>query len=143
MQNPFFNKPLLVSGAILFLLGLIQGAIVDQFANPRMALSAHLTAVQCAMAIMIAGIIWPVIDLPPLLEKLSLWAIPVSMYALWLGLSLSAATGASEALPIAGAGYHASAQIEAVVTILVMGSSGLMVIGWALLVLGLLRGKFG
>lgn len=61
------------------------------------------------------------------------------MYKLWLGLKLSAATGASGALPIGGAGYSADRLSEAGVWAIVLGSSGLMTLGWLLFVVGLIR----
>lgn len=139
MAEPRFDKALLVAGATLFLLGLLQGGVVHQFLNPRMALSAHLTAVQSGMALMIAGAVWRAVTLPPALARLCRWAIIISMYALWLGLTLSAATGASASLPIAGAGFAAAPGIEMLISALVLGSSGVMIAGWALLVAGLVR----
>lgn len=139
MAEARFNKALLVAGAVLFLLGLLQGAAVQQFLNPRMALSAHLTAVQSGMALMIAGAVWQAVALPSALARLCRWAIIASMYALWLGLILSAATGASASLPIAGAGFAAAPGMELLVSALVLGSSAAMVLGWGLLVAGLVR----
>ncbi|MEO5708064.1 MAG: hypothetical protein ABIT10_05115 [Alteraurantiacibacter sp.] len=139
MTDPRFNKPLIVAGATLFLLGLLQGAAVQQFLNPRMALSAHLTAVQSGMALMIAGAVWQAVTLPPSLARLCRWALMVSMFALWSGLTLSAMTGASVSLPIAGSGFSATPGMELFVSALVLGSSGVMVLGWGLLVIGLVR----
>ncbi len=104
-----------------------------------MALSAHLTAVQSGMALMIAGVIWSTVLLNTGLEKTSRWAIIVGMYGLWTGLTLSAATGASDALPIAGAGFSADHIVELSVSTIVLTSSALMTVGWLLLVVGLLR----
>ncbi|RXZ64601.1 hydrogenase [Pelagerythrobacter rhizovicinus] len=134
-----FQKSLVVAGAILFLLGLLQGAAVQSFANPRMALSAHLTAVQSGLALMIVGVIWPAVGLNATLLKVACWAVILGMYGLWLGLTLSAATGASDALPIAGAGYKADWLSEASVSAIVLVSSGLMTLGWLLFVVGLIR----
>ena len=134
-----FQKSLVVAGAILFLLGLLQGAAVQSFANPRMALSAHLTAVQSGLALMIVGVIWRAVSLNATLLKVARWAIIIGMYALWLGLTLSAASGASDALPIAGAGYSAERFYEAVVSTTVLVSSGLMTLGWLLFVVGLIH----
>lgn len=132
-------KPLIVSGAVLFLLGLLQGALVQTFLNPRMALSAHLTAVQSGMALMIAGVVWSQVKLPAWLDGAARWAIVVGMYGLWLGLTLSAATGASSALPIAGAGHDAKPFVELVVSAIVLLSSGVMTLGWVLFITGLIR----
>jgi (hydroxyamino)benzene mutase len=135
------QRPLLVAGAILFLLGLLQGGVIQSFTNPRMALSAHLTAVQCGMALMIAGLVWPAVSLSARAGKAAQWGIIFGMYGLWLGLDFSAATGASENLPIAGAGHQAGATTEALASALILGSSGIMILGWLLFTLGLIRSQ--
>jgi (hydroxyamino)benzene mutase len=139
MSSPVFQKSLVVAGAILFLAGLLQGAVIQGFANPRMALSAHLTAVQSGMALMIAGIVWSAVTLSPGLANIARLTVIVGIYSLWLGLTLSAATGASEVLPIAGAGFSAGRVAEQVVSATVLGGSGLMTVGWLLLLVGLIR----
>jgi (hydroxyamino)benzene mutase len=135
------KRSLVVAGAVLFLLGLLQGVLVQSFVNPRMALSAHLTAVQSGMAIMIVGAVWGVVSLGSAVAKASRWTITIGMYGLWLGLTLSATTGAGETLPIAGAGHKASLLAEAVVSAIVLSSSGLMVAGWLLFLVGVIRSR--
>ena len=129
----------ILAGAVLFLFGLIEGALVQTFVNPRMALSAHLTAVQSGMALMIFGVVWRWTDLPALWSRVARWAVTVGMYILWIGLTLSAATGAGESLPISGAGYDAGPVAQSAVSALVLGGSVAMTIGWALFVVGLMR----
>lgn len=133
------QRALIVAGAALFLLGLMQGAVVPGFANPRMALSAHLTAVQSGMALMIVGVVWSAVTLRPRTGAGTRWAIIIGMYGLWVGLTLAAATGASKGLPIAGAGHSAEATIEQLVTAIVLGSSVLMTLGWIVFLAGLIR----
>lgn len=65
------QKSLVAAGPALFLLGLLQGAAVQSFANPKMALSAHLTAVQRGLALMIVGVIWPAASLNAALLRLA------------------------------------------------------------------------
>jgi (hydroxyamino)benzene mutase len=132
-------KRLVIFGAWLFVLGLIEGAAVPMFANPRMGLSAHLTAVQSGAALMILGVVWSLAAWSTRFENLSFWTILVGTYGLWLGLTLAAATGASQALPIAGHGYSASPVAEIIVSAFVMLSSGLMLIGWLLFAAGVTR----
>lgn len=133
------QRALIVAGAALFLLGLLQGAAVQNFANPRMALSAHLTAVQSGMALMIVGVVWPAGSLPHRTGAIARWAIVIGMYGLWIGLTAAAATGASKDLPISGAGHSADATIEQVVSAIVLGSSVLMTLGWIVFLAGLIR----
>ena len=134
------QRGLLIAGSILFLLGLLQGAAVSSFANPRMALSAHLTAVQSGLSILVAGVVWSLLRLPRWLDRTARWAIAGGMYGLWIALTIAAATGASEALPIAGAGYQAREWVETAVTAAIVSSSLAMTAGWAALVYGLIRG---
>lgn len=119
------------SGVILFLLGLLLGAAIPLFTNPRMALSAHLTAVQCGTALVAFGLLWPHVHLTGRLSTALSNAIVLSIYVLTLGLSLAAVFGASQALPIAGAGHQGLPWQELVVTVLVLGSSLVMTIAIA------------
>jgi (hydroxyamino)benzene mutase len=131
-------KILVIAGAWLFLIGLLQGVAVPMFINPRMGLSAHLTAVQSGTALMILGVIWSLAVWSEAFEKLAFWTTLVGTYGLWLGLTLAAATGASDALPMAGQGYSASRLTELAVSALVMISGGLMIIGWLLFSVGVI-----
>ncbi|WP_394270288.1 hypothetical protein [Qipengyuania sp.] len=133
------QRTLVISGAVLFLLGLLQGGIVQCFTNPRMALSAHLTAVQSGMAMMIVGAVWQATKLSEFTASVAKWAIVIGMFALWFGLTASAVTGASDNLSIAGAGYQSDQTTEALVSIAVLGGSALMTIGWSIFVIGLVR----
>jgi hydroxylaminobenzene mutase len=130
-----------VVGGVLFLAGLLQGLVVDQFANPRMALSAHLDAVQSGMAVMIAAAFWSSVRWSPGVERVAWWTLSVGMVGLWLGITLAAATGASEALPMAGSGFAARPAMEAAVSAIVVGSSLGLLLGWALFLWGLVRGR--
>ena len=132
-------RSLAITGAALFIAGLLQGAVVDQFANPRMALSAHLDAVQSGMAVMIAALFWHHAVLGTAAERVSRWTLAIGMVGLWVALTLSAMTGASQSLPMAGAGYVAEPTAEAIVSALVLASSGAIVIGWGLFLVGLIR----
>lgn len=135
------QRTLVVGGALLFLIGLFQGAIVQSFLNPRMALSAHLTAVQSGMAMMIVGALWTSADIRPTFSNVGRWTIVIGMFGLWAGLTASATTGASNNLPIAGAGHSAAATTENLVSIAVLGGSVLMTIGWSIFVVGLVRAQ--
>ncbi|WP_379920575.1 hypothetical protein [Erythrobacter sp. R86502] len=135
------GRKLAVVGGALFLAGLFQGLVVDQFPNPRMALSAHLDAVQSGMAVMIAAAFWSSLRLAPAAERLTWWTLATGMVGLWVGITLAAITGASEALPIAGSGFAARPPVEVTVTIIVIGSSLGLLIGWAVFLWGLARGR--
>ena len=141
MQTSRMDKVLLVAGAGLFLAGLLQGGIVDRFTNPRMALSAHLTAVQCGTALMVVGGIWQAVSLSRPFAAFARWSIIAGMVGLWAGLTLAAVSGASRVLPIAGAGFAAEPATETLVAALILLSSGAMIGGWLVLLVGLVRSR--
>lgn len=135
------SRTLVLAGALLFFAGLIQGGLVQEFLNPRMGLSAHLTAVQSGMALMITGAVWAWTDLSPRWSVIVQWSIIAGMVGLWMGLTLSAATGASESLPIAGGNYVAAPEMERIVSMIIVISSAAMTVGWLGFVIGLIRGR--
>lgn len=112
-------------GVFLFLLGLLNGALVPAFTNPRLGLSAHLAGVQNGMVLLLLGLLWPKLKLKPVWDAFAALAAIVSMYLIWLALALGAAFGTSRATPIAGAGFEGTAWQEAVVSsLLYLGSVG-------------------
>lgn len=130
---------LLFSGALLFLIGLVQGVAIPKFTNSRMALSAHLSAVQSGMALMIFGIVWTLLAFPEVWRDLIKLALILSVYLIWFGITVSAITGASKALPIAGEGYtgtkvseHLVTAIESAGVLLSLASGAAIVAGLAL-----------
>lgn len=135
------SRALAIGGAALFFAGLLQGAAVGLFANARMALSAHLTAVQSGLALMVAAAFWAHVQWSERLERIARWTLAVGMAGLWLGITLAAMTGASEALPIAGEGFSARPATETAVTVIILASSAGMVVGWGLFLIGLVRGR--
>lgn len=115
-------------GFALFTIGLIIGIAIPRFRNSRMALSAHLTAVQMGPALIVFAFFWQYFGIPPIW---SLWlssALLLSSFTLVAGLALAAAFGASKALPIAGKGFSATKAKEQLVTVIVSSSSIIMLI---------------
>jgi hydroxylaminobenzene mutase len=125
------GRAIAITGAVLFLAGLVQGAFVDAFANPRMALSAHLDAVQSGMALMLAGLLWAFAFSHGKAEAIARWTLCTGMTGLWVGITLAALTGASEALPMA----------ELAVSAIVPACAVLLTAGWALFLFGLIRSR--
>jgi len=136
--DPLGGK-LIFWGAVLFLIGLIQGGLIPAFMNTRMALSAHLAAVQSGMALMIFGIIWELLSLKEKWLNVAYWSGLASMYLVWLSITLSAIFGASKALPMAGKGFSASYLVEVSVVITVYTGAALGILSSLLIVLGLSR----
>lgn len=128
MLGPSLSKVLLVHGTVLFMLGLLNGLAVQRFKNPRMALSAHLAAMQNGMVLWAFGLIWPHTTLGPMGQAWVAFTAVPAMYAIWLALLLAAILGTSRSTPIAGVGHAASARKEFVVAaLLAAGSLGIIV----------------
>ncbi len=124
-------------GAVLFFVGLLNGAIIPLLTNTRMGLSAHLAGVQNGMVLLIFGLLWQHLGLAPARERLAERSAVLSMYAIWAALLLAAILGTSGATPIAGAGYTGTAVQEALVTALLSAGSGGILVAAFLVILGL------
>ena len=135
------GRKLIILGLVLFLIGLIQGALIPNFHNPRMALSAHLAAVQSGMAMAIFGLIWALVNLKERFLKVAYYANIVGLYAVWFAITLGAVLGASRALPIAGHGFSAAPTAETVVELIVTSGAVLTVVSVSLILLGLFKGR--
>jgi (hydroxyamino)benzene mutase len=114
---------LLKAGLALLTFGLLFGAAIPRLRNPRMGLSAHLTAVQGGMALSVFGIAWNYLGIVQWADAPIAFSLLVSTYLLVAGLVLAAWTGASRALPIAGQGFQATPAMELAVSVLTIGSS--------------------
>ena len=117
-----------VSGFLLFALGLLLGFAIPAVHNPRMGLSAHLTAAQTGPALITFALFWEYLSIPSTWSVPLAYALTVSSYVLVVGIALAAVFGASEALPIAGGRHRSSKSREAIVSLLVKGSSIVMVL---------------
>lgn len=111
------------AGFLLFTVGLVIGAIIPRFHNPRMGLAAHTTAVQSGTALIAFGLFWPFFEIAAWASDGLSISLVASSGLLVAGLCLAAACGASKSLPLAGRGYQASAAMERAVSLLTIGSS--------------------
>jgi len=138
--SPLAQK-LIFWGALLFLLGSVQGLVISAFTSPRMAVSAHVSAVQGGMALMIFGLIWQFMSLTEKWLKVCCSFIILSMYIIWVAIMLSAAFGASKGLPIAGAGFSSSTFNELLIVVLLTIGGGIGIFAMILVVLGLYKAR--
>ncbi|WP_421991069.1 hypothetical protein [Qipengyuania sp.] len=118
------------AGILLFTLGLLIGFVLAKIRNARLGLSAHLTAVQTGAMLVALALFWEYLDISEAWSGLLVYAVIGSSYVLTMGIPLSGIFGASEALPIAGAGHTASKSRETLVTILVYSSSVVMALAY-------------
>lgn len=88
------------AGLLLFLLGLINGVFIGKCRNPRVGLSAHLTAVQCGTFLVAVDALWPDFDL-------GRWSNPLAIllgggaFLLWAGILSGAIFKRAMSFPVA------------------------------------------
>ena len=118
------------AGVLLFTTGLFLGFILAKMRNPRLGLSAHLTAVQTGAMLIALALFWQYLEVPAAWTAFLIYAVIVSSYVLTAGIALSGFFGASKALPIAGAGHSASKSQETIVSLLIYSSSLVMALAF-------------
>lgn len=131
------SRRVLVWGATLFLVGLIEGGFIPWFTNPRMGLSAHLSAVQGGMALLIIGLAWNRLQLSSLQLRWTYYLNVAGVVLIWLALTLAAVLGTSSGTPIAGAGFGAGTAAELTVQGMLTVGAGAAIAGGALFFWGL------
>jgi (hydroxyamino)benzene mutase len=112
---------------------------VKVFHSPRLALSAHIAAVQNGMVLLLYGLLWFRISLSVTLEKMAYLSAVAGMYLIRVGFTLAAMTGASKVLKFSGAGYSASNSWEFGVGATIYAGSGAAIVAGLPLLVGLLK----
>ena len=133
------DRRLIWHGVMLFLLGLLAGAFVPLYANPRLGLSAHLGGVTTGTVLAVVGLIWNRLRLSPAAARAAFWLVLYGTYGSSLGLLLAAMFGTSRSTPIAGAGHVGAPWQEALVDFTLMTSAVAMLMACVLLLRGLGR----
>lgn len=114
------------AGLVLFFLGLINGMILNKCRNPRVGLSAHLTAVQCGTFLVAIDALWPHFDL-------GAWSDPIAIilsggaFLLWAGILAGAIFERVVSFPIATGDSPVQRMHPLVAGSLGLGSLGLVV----------------
>jgi len=122
------ERRLCQSGLLLFFLGLPLGFAIHALPNPRVALSAHLNAVQSGTALMVFGLMWSRMRIPSRLATAVAIALPLSFWGLELRILASAFALPSTSLVMRSAtllgGLSALAMMLAVGVLAFRQSSG-------------------
>jgi hydroxylaminobenzene mutase len=108
MPNTDQSRRLMWHGALLFLLGLITGLLVQTFANPRMGVSAHLEGVLNGILLIALGLLWDKLNLSGQMLNAAFWLALYGSYVNWGATLLAAIMGTRSLAPIA-AGSHVGA----------------------------------
>ena len=117
MSQEGSGRRLIRHGMVLFLLGLLTGALIPELTSPRLGLAAHMEALLNGIfLILVGGVVWKELRLPERLAAAGFWLLLASAYASWGFCLLAAVFGASQTLSIAGVGHSAAPWQEQLVS---------------------------
>jgi hydroxylaminobenzene mutase len=137
------SRRLMQHGLIVFLLGLGSGLAMvtpaELFANPRLALSAHLVGVSTGMFLILAGLLMERVTLSPAERTATVWLAAYGAYGNWGGTIVGAIYGTQALTKIASAGTSALEVTwpETAVTILLTTSGFAAIAACGMLLWGL------
>jgi len=127
-------------GAFLFLLGLLTGFVQQQFANPRMGLSAHLEGLMNGTFLIAVGAVWSELKLTPKQTAWTYWTLLYGTYANWAFTTIAAIFGTAAMTPIASAGHSGQRWQEGLVAFGFVSVGLAMLVAVVLLLVGYRRG---
>lgn len=134
------SRRLMWHGIMLFILGLLAGAFVSSYANPRMGLSAHIGGVLTGLFLGLLGLIWTHLRLQASAAAATFWLMLYGNYGSVVGLVLAAVFGTTRSTPIHGTGHLAAPWQEGLVDFTLTSSALAVLVGSVLLLWGL-RGR--
>ena len=129
------SEKLIFLGLILFLFGLSVGLVVENTANPRMALSAHLEGVMNGMFLIILGLIWKRLILSKTLLIITFWLVVYGTFANLIAVIIAAVTGFGKMMPIAG-GLEGMGAIEGLISFLLISLALCMLVVCIIVLIG-------
>jgi hydroxylaminobenzene mutase len=132
------SDKLIFWGLALFFLGLVIGLFVQQMANPRMGLSAHLEGVMNGLFLMILGLIWNRLALSTIMLKAAYGLALFGTFANIAAVTIAAITGAGKMMAIAG-GKEGDAATEAIISFLLVSLSLCMLLVCLIVLTGLYK----
>lgn len=133
-------KLLECAGLVLFLLGLVTGMVLPRLTNPRMGLASHLQGMTNGPLLVVVGLVWPAAHLSGAWAVVTVVLLVYGAYANWLATVLGAVWGAGHRFAPGAAGDHrASPGRERTVDALLASLAPAMVVGTAVLLVGIAR----
>ena len=131
---------LLQGGALLFLLALLTGLVIQRFALPRVGLSAHLVGLLQGIFLMVVGLLWPKLELSPTASRVAFFLVLYGSFVSWTVTVLAAAWGAgSETLSMAAGQARGSSIQEGVIAFGLQSAAAAMIAALLLILWGLRR----
>lgn len=133
------KRRVLWHGTVLVLLALATGGFLQSFANPRLALGAHVGGLMNGTLVMVVGAFWTDLAISATLARVLLWSLVCSGYVNWLGLVLAAMFGTAHTTPLLGDGVPAAPWQEGLVAFCLVSGAIVTLAAFALVLLGLRR----
>ena len=132
------GRRLLQIGALLFLLGLVVGLVVQRFAIPRLGLSTHLLGIMQGIFLMVAGLVWPKLKLAKLASRIGSGLAAFGCLAAWTANLCGAmwAIGGSM-VPMASGGAQGTAAQELAIRVVLRSSAVSLILAVVLMLWGL------
>ncbi len=106
MNAETISRALIRLGILLFSLGLLTGAAIPYFNNPRTGLSGHLEGVMSGMFLAVLALLRDRVNLTPRTSTLSFRIASYGACVNWAAATLAAIFGTGALTPIPGDGYH-------------------------------------
>jgi (hydroxyamino)benzene mutase len=122
---------------LLFLAGLVTGLVMQQLANPRMGLAAHLEGLMNGIFLLALGATWTRVRLSPRAAQVAIGTALYGTYANWAFTTIAAAVGTAAMTPLAS-GIHKGQPWQEMLVTFGFGSVAVaMLVSSTLLVWGL------
>ncbi len=119
------SSTLCFMGALLFALGMLIGAVIPKFRSPRIALSAHLAAIESGLGLIAFGLLMPHLAISAGWAAAIGHGLWVSLYVMCIGLLFAGLFGTGKVFPIAGGDQPAKRwQENTATTLIAIGSIG-------------------
>jgi len=139
MDSHEARRRLLWHGIAITLCALLEGAVVQSFTNPRLALSAHVGGIMTGTVVVLFGLVWTDLRLGDTAGKALFWLSIIQGWANASGLVLAAAFGTSGTTPMHGAGHVGIPWQETLVAVVLTTGAGAILVCCALALWGLRR----
>jgi hydroxylaminobenzene mutase len=133
------KRRVLWHGTVLVVLGLATGGFLQSFANPRLALAAHMGGLMNGTLVMVVGAFWTELAISATPARVLLWSLVYSGYVNWLGLVVAAVFGTAHTTPLLGDGGPAAPWQEGLVAFCLVSGAIVTLAAFGLVLFGLRR----
>jgi hydroxylaminobenzene mutase len=132
------GQRLLRAGALLFLLALLAGLEVPRFAVPRLGLSTHLLGLMQGTFLLVAGLLWPRLDLTQGVSRVGSYLAVYGCIAAWTANLFGALRGAgSSMLPIAAGQARGTVVEERIIAAVLITAAASLIVAAIIMLWGL------